>query len=98
MIRFNPFEVDPKESPLKVGKEYVLVENYFYCNKEDLEEETAEDYLKIMELERWGDLYIPSGTIMEFKGFDFNGWPTFVIKGEELDFAGDLDMLLLEVR
>ena len=98
MIIFNPYEVTSENCTLKIGKDYVLAEDYYYCNTEDLDEDILDDYLKIMELGQYGNIYIPSGTMMEFKGLDYNGWPTFIIKGEEIDFAGDLDMMLLEVR
>lgn len=35
-----------------------------------------------------GDVYIPRGTYMTYKGIDKSGWPTFEIRGEEFDFAG----------
>lgn len=96
MIRFCP-TMDPIDK-LKIGKEYILAEDLFYCTIDDVRDLEIKDYQKIMELKPWGDLYIPEGTKMTFLGNKYSTWPTFKIGDEELDFANDTDICLVEVR
>ena len=95
------FLFDPQENPnfylVKKGKSYQTLEDIYYSSLSDfvaIYEKDALDYLlkNIFVLNSENkEVYIPKGTIMTYKGITpgAGGWPTFEIKGEEFEFAGD---------
>ena len=97
MIEFD-CTVEEKDYTLKPGDKVIVEEDIFYCTKEDCDPETYEDYKYFMREEKnvWGNpqLYIPKGTVMRFEGNKYNCWPTFVVAGEELEFATDIPLKL----
>ena len=91
---FDPQTNDPEV--LKAGTKVCVMRPIDYCSQEDFVcifgEETAKELLEeYLYLDPDGDVYIPAGTHMTYKGCDpnYNGWPVFDIHGEEFDFAGD---------
>lgn len=94
-ILFNP-EKDYENCPLKVGETYTLVRAIRYCTNEDIEDLQINP--NIFKINPWGDLWLPAGTMMTYVGNNYNGWPTFVIGNEEVDFACDQDIVLEEVK
>ena len=94
VITFDPND-NPKNYLISVGTKVKVLEDIYYCSQDDFDS-TFEDYdldylykdvVKVNEA--LNEVYIPAGTKMTYLGTSMSGWPTFKIKNEEFDFAGD---------
>ena len=99
------FDCCAEKYPIEPGDKVLLVEDLYYSNKENCDEELFEEYSKWMKVDRDENdnlnLYIPAGTIMTFLGNKYNCWPTFKIENkqqEEIDLATEQIIKMVKIN